>query len=176
MGDLMIIGLIGYAASGKDTLAKGLLAHGWCRVAFADQLKADVHALGDRIGVDLASLPKDTIRPLYVAFGEAVRAAKPRHWIMRAMDRIEQAMRAGCSVVVTDVRYPNEADYIHSRGGKLVRVVRDGVGPANLTEEASIMVILGCYPEVVELDNSGSIAAGQRELIRVAIEDGGMSQ
>jgi hypothetical protein len=33
--------------------------------------------------------------------------------------------------VITDARFPNEAAAVTGRGGKLVRITRSGVGPAN---------------------------------------------
>ena len=34
-------------------------------------------------------------------------------------------------VVITDVRMPNEADAIKAAGGRVIRIMRPGVGPAN---------------------------------------------
>lgn len=52
-------------------------------------------------------------------------------WVAIAERKIRAAIHEGKSVVVTDVRFPNEAALIHSLGGRVYRVVRPGVGPRN---------------------------------------------
>lgn len=47
-----------------------------------------------------------------------------RLWTTCARRRIERSLRAGISVVVTDVRFQNEADVIKDMGGELWRVER----------------------------------------------------
>jgi hypothetical protein len=48
-------------------------------------------------------------------------------WVDYALNSVVD----GTKVVIADVRYPNEADAIKALGGKVYRVERDGVGPAN---------------------------------------------
>jgi hypothetical protein len=45
-------------------------------------------------------------------------------WVYHIMERIE---KADGLCVVDDVRFPNEAEYIKSRGGKIWRLHRDGI-------------------------------------------------
>jgi hypothetical protein len=52
----------------------------------------------------------------------AMRTYDPQHWI----DHARSAMR-GRPCVFTDVRFQNEADFIRSEGGIIVRVVREGL-------------------------------------------------
>jgi len=47
-------------------------------------------------------------------------------WVDTAFARVDND-----KVVVTDVRFPNEADGIRQRGGEVVRIERPGVGPRN---------------------------------------------
>ena len=56
-------------------------------------------------------------------------------------------------IVYTDVRYPNEADFIRSKGGLIIKVVRPGVQPANnhVTEKNVDLI-----QEDVLLHNDGS--------------------
>ena len=56
-------------------------------------------------------------------------------WVNAAIDSIED----GSKVVVSDVRYPNEADAIKKLGGQVWRVVRPGFGPANDHESEHAM-------------------------------------
>lgn len=48
-------------------------------------------------------------------------------WVDATLAKCEE----GKNYVFTDARFPNEATAITSRGGKVVRVERPGVGPAN---------------------------------------------
>lgn len=47
-------------------------------------------------------------------------------WVDTAFARAQ-----GDKIVVTDVRFPNEAEGIRTRGGRVVRVERPGTGPRN---------------------------------------------
>jgi hypothetical protein len=48
-------------------------------------------------------------------------------WVKAAINAIPE----GANVVFSDVRYPNEANAVRALGGKVWRVYRDGIGPAN---------------------------------------------
>lgn len=50
------------------------------------------------------------------------KASNSAYWIDLLDDDASKAVEAGDSVVVTDVRFPDEADYVRSRGGVLVRI------------------------------------------------------
>lgn len=137
-----LIGLTGYAGSGKDTVARMLAEdHGFARYAFADPLRAvllDVNPwisgnarLADLVrwhGWDRAKREYHEVRRLMQAHGEAVRQHVGANvWI----NALERRMGAEPRVVVSDVRYPNEAAWIRQRGGRVIRIVRPGVGPVN---------------------------------------------
>jgi hypothetical protein len=66
------------------------------------------------------------------------------------LDRIPD----GSKVVFSDVRYPNEADAVRGFGGKIYRIDRLGVGPAN--EHAS-ETALNDYDFDGRIDNSWSV-------------------
>lgn len=52
-------------------------------------------------------------------------------WVNLAKRSILQNVHDGCRTVITDVRFPEEADMIHSMGGIVIKVVRPGVGSLN---------------------------------------------
>lgn len=52
-------------------------------------------------------------------------------WVDATIGRIERDGNADADIVFTDTRFPNEAEAVRSRGGYVVRIDRDGVGPAN---------------------------------------------
>lgn len=169
----MIVGITGYARSGKDTLAKSLrLRHGFRRIAFADKLKElalgtdpiiywdelcdiPVHlsTLVAGLGWDRAKEHPEVRQYLQrlgdgcrIVFGEDV-------WIRATLPKLHALQDAGHHIVYTDVRYPNEADFIRSKGGLIIKVVRPGVQPANnhVTEKNVDLI-----QEDILLHNNGS--------------------
>jgi hypothetical protein len=71
-------------------------------------------------------------------------------WVDYALNSIPDGGKA----VIADVRYPNEANAIRALGGKVFRVERDGVGPAN--SHASENALDG-YEFDGELQNNESV-------------------
>lgn len=150
---MRIVGLCGYARSGKDTAALGLVSRGWKRAAFADALKKDVFESLSRsysaehpwaVAPELPSERwlkdperKEAMRPLLVEYGRAMRKISPAHWIAR----LEKTLDPYGAYVVTDVRYFNEVKWVYDHGGVVFLVDRPGVGPANDEEELSLAEI-----------------------------------
>lgn len=148
----MLIGVTGYAQHGKDTTGSFLEEHyGGQKVAFADQLRSlamyvdpwvrpydprfqspkDVSALRysellDAVGYENAKRFPE-VRQFLVDLGIGVRMYLGEDAWVKALElRIMPAVVAGANVVVTDVRFPNEAEFIREYG-KLLRVERPGV-------------------------------------------------
>jgi hypothetical protein len=154
----VIIGLSGYARSGKDTAAAGMDMWGFKRVAFADKLRDFLYLLNpvvkpryDRAFAPL--VPDWRVQQVIdrfgwhgykeTAYGPEIRELLQRLgtecgrelisdtvWIDAALNNVELDDHYK-SVVVTDVRFPNEAQAIKDRGGYVFRIERKGVGPAN---------------------------------------------
>jgi len=123
MRKLPLLGLTGFAKAGKDTFADALVQDGWTRVAFADPLKAIAKDIGWNGEKD------DYGRVLLQNLGVAVRDhLRPEAWVTSGEDAIEAA---NGPVVVTDVRFLNEIEMVHRRGGKIIRIDRPGVQAAN---------------------------------------------
>lgn len=142
----MIIGLCGYARSGKDALAE--LLHdewGFQRYAFADILKeaaleANPYVSAGRGYVRLADLVNGIgwegakthsldARLFLQRLGTGMRRTLGEHvWLDEVIHRI--AEDGPENAVITDVRFPNEAKWVKDHG-HLVRVSRPGVGPVN---------------------------------------------
>ena len=122
MADLLnprLIGLAGYAGSGKDTAADVLVGLGYQRRAFAGALKD----LATRIGWD--GQKDDAGRKLLQELGVGARDILGADvWVNALMATLE-----GPSVIC-DVRFPNEVAAIADHGGITLRIVRPGVGPA----------------------------------------------
>lgn len=130
---------MGYAGSGKDTVARAMkLRYQYERVAFADKLKdltrrlyPDVDDLVGQIGWDQAKKRK-SVRELLQYVGATMRETiDPAVWMHAAAKTINEHVQEGRNVVITDVRYPNEAEMVRLYGGKIVRIERPGTGPVN---------------------------------------------
>lgn len=143
----MIVGLSGYARSGKDTVAELLcLNYAFKRIAFADPMRNAMHRLNpivkgsitgeelrlaeyvDHFGwEDAKALPE--IRRLLQVFGTEVGREMfgQNFWIDQAFKQSEEYSR----VVIADVRFPNEADAIKQRGGIVWRINRHGLNAVN---------------------------------------------
>ena len=78
-----IVGLCGYAKSGKDTAAEVLVRRGWARYAFADELKADLERAIGKPLVGMCPEEKEHWRPLMVEYGRVRRAQNVDYWVAR---------------------------------------------------------------------------------------------
>lgn len=139
--DRPLVGLVGPAGSGKDTLAGFLVAdHGFRRLAFADAIKAFTAAIDPAFriaaacfegGVDAAKRHVPGIRERLIEVGRAARMHITGSVWVDAVDDALESLPASVSVVVSDVRQPNEAEWLFDRGGILVAVHRPGLRPEN---------------------------------------------
>lgn len=140
---MQVIGFCGYAGSGKDEAAKALVELGWERIAFADPIREIALAIDPIVsmkGFRLATLVRrhgwtkakelGEVRRLLQRIGtEAGRNILGEFfWSEIGHNR---AIDCGKNVVFTDVRFHNEVEMIRELGGKIIRIVRPGVGPAN---------------------------------------------
>jgi hypothetical protein len=142
-----LVGLCGFSRSGKDAIARSL---GWHRAAFADALKEDLSLIVGLLGLNIEA-DKDRVRELLVSYGRLARSCKPSFWI----DRL--AVTAGAPrVVVSDVRYENEAAFIQGKGGVVFYVSRPGNVAANDEEAVSCLDVMW-MEGVVEVRNDGTI-------------------
>lgn len=117
----MIIGLSGYARSGKDEAGRILVERwGFERRGFADLVKVLAADLGWNGEKDA------TGREFLQLLGEACRNRLGADvWIRACLADPPP------NLVITDVRYPNEHAAIKALGGVIWRITRPGVGPAN---------------------------------------------
>lgn len=137
-----LVGLVGYAQSGKDTFAKYL---GYQRIAFADTLKdlaidsgprfsydtGEEYTLGEIVaqsGWEFAKAEVHGVREFLQDLGIAVREhIGPDTWVNAAFRRWDPSV----PTVFTDVRFPNEIAAIRERGGIIIRIDRVGNEPVN---------------------------------------------
>jgi hypothetical protein len=146
---MRIIGACGFAQSGKDSLAKLLVEkEGYERRAFADLMKEMLFIINPyvRYANDYGATQFLPVRDLVKTLGweDAKKYSNVREllqrlgteagrdvlgenvWVNAVFDNF-----SGEKLVISDVRFPNEAEEIRRRGGAIVRIVREGFGPIN---------------------------------------------
>lgn len=142
-----LIGLTGYASSGKDTVADIIVQdYGYVKMAFADPLREMLLTLNPMVS-STASLQRivrehgwngakkrfPEVRRLMQVFGTDVvrNRIQEDFWVKTLGQRIQDHLL----VVVSDVRFPDEAELILRQGGVMFRVERSGVEKLNHISE-----------------------------------------
>lgn len=167
-----IVGLTGYASSGKDTCGQILVEHhGFIADSFARDIKQFAYdvdplvelgdgqvvryaRLVDTVGVDAAKQHPDVRRLLQRIGTEGGRKnIHPDVWIDKTMGRVTSQAQP---VVITDARFPDEIAVLRQAGGLLLRVDRPGFEPVN-----------------THVSDTGVLAL---EVDRVIINDGDLDQ
>jgi hypothetical protein len=134
----LLIGLSGKAGSGKSTVGDYLAgAHGYVQFSFAGALK-DVLQTAFHFTAEQMVYGKETVDPrcgksprwCLQYFGTAFRAIWPEIWIWNLRWEILGflAENGQHPIVVTDVRFRDEAAALKAMGAVLVRIERPGAG------------------------------------------------
>lgn len=134
-GQPPLIGLVGPAGSGKDTIAEHLVEHhGFVRVAFADRLR-EFAARIDPVfaalcaahgGYETAKRAHPYIRNRMGEVGNAAREILHADTWVDIVEETIGELTDDAPVVVTDVRFLNESEWIEDNGGTVVSVQRPG--------------------------------------------------
>jgi len=142
----VIIGLTGYASSGKDSIAHVLInKYGFERVAFADPIRDllyelnpkvdfevdggswDIRYLVDNYGWDEAKQSLEVRRLLQTLGVGARNTIDEEIWVIKAL----RTMSGNGNYVVTDVRFENEIIALRNLRAQIWRVERPGVTAVN---------------------------------------------
>lgn len=126
-----IVAISGKQQSGKDTLGQMLRERipGAIRLAFADALKAEL-ATACGVSVEAIEANKEWYRGGMQWWGEWRRWQDPEYWIQRLVASAGRPENRGAPLlVVTDLRYMNEYDWVTARGGYRVRIHRTANHP-----------------------------------------------
>jgi ABC-type dipeptide/oligopeptide/nickel transport system ATPase component len=130
-----LIALYGKAGSGKTTAANYLTEyHRFDRVAFADPIKAMLRTMLEYAGCDidindrdvkekpcpelLGKSPRYALQTLGTEFGR--ECIGQDIWVSIAESEIQKAFEEGDSIVIDDLRFPNEAEMVKRLGGKVI--------------------------------------------------------
>lgn len=150
----MIIGLSGKMGTGKSTLANYIQnsMHKSAVVKIAGLLYELQDMIYEKLEMVVAG-EKD--RPLLIALGMRFREMDENFWTSKAMNKAKELSQQGYTVIIDDIRFPNEAKAVEDAGGLLVRIEGLQRGP-NLTVEAMTSVTetaLDVYPFEYRISN-----------------------
>lgn len=162
MAQINLIGIAGPARSGKDTVANFIIAaQGGYRYSFADPIRAMLRQIGvdmddpywrdrkEQVIPALGVSPRRLMQTLGTEWGrEQINADL---WLILAQQRL---LSNGPGMVISDVRFENEATWIRSLGGRIIHVHRPDV--AKIEEHISEGGIES-QPTDVKLFNNGTL-------------------
>ena len=153
---LIIIGLAGHAGAGKDTAARYLVSrYGFVQSSFAAPIHdmaavmleqvgySDAHlrhrVFKERVIPELGFSPRALMQTLGTEVG---RLLNREVWVRHLETRLgltAQGAPVHDRIVISDVRFCNEAYWVRARGGKVVRLTRpqaQGQARAHVSETA----------------------------------------
>lgn len=170
-----LIGIAGRARSGKDTVANFIIAAiGGYRYNFADPIRAMLAPLGvdmndpywqarkEDVIPALGVSPRRMMQTLGTEWGRNL--INPDLWLVMAHQRL---LRNGPGMVISDVRFENEAAWIRKHGGRIIHVIRP---EAKAVEAHASEDGIEMQDTDARLFNSGTLEELQlsvRELLRV---------
>jgi len=154
---MALFGIVGEKGAGKDASVEHLQTDRVLRYAFASPIKAGARALlglttlqtDDPVAKEVVDPRFDkTPRQLLQWLGtDCIRnQIDPDHWVNRFREWHDEmrALHPRRTIVVTDVRFVNEADAIRALGGSLIRIERPRASPtdAHVSERESSQIVV----------------------------------
>lgn len=141
-----IIGLTGFAGTGKDTVRAILEEHGFNGLAFADPIRAMLREMLSSNGIsdkwmDERNLKEQEIPELGMSYRHLAqtlgtewgRSLKPDFWMNLAgaymADVVEQAETYPVNFVLSDIRFVNESAWVRAKGGVIWHIQRSAAAP-----------------------------------------------
>lgn len=173
-----LIGLTGYAGTGKDTVRAILDEHGYHGLSFAEPLRAMLRTLLDSACVRSGwmydrALKEQVIPELGVSYRHLAQTlgtewgrnlVKPDLWLRLIGNQMSYLTCAGellhpeqpARFVISDVRFIDEAAWVRKRGGVIWRIDRPGVAPVRSHQSEQEMDTI--TPDL-RINNAGDINA-----------------
>jgi hypothetical protein len=160
-----LIGLIGCAGAGKTTVARIIEKdYGFSRIRFAGGIKSMLRALLFEAGIDPVRIHEMIDGSLKETSCDELSGKSPRYcmqtlgtewgrefisqnfWVDLTMHAVDNLLSVSESVVIDDVRFPNEVRAIKDAGGKIFRVMRDqdAIPEAGHKSEGQILEFDAC--------------------------------
>ncbi len=180
-----IIGLIGAAGAGKDTVAGFLATHGYIQVSFADTLKR-------YIGMEIFGLTKEQVfgskesketidkkygrtpREILQLAGVSMRDIYPDVWVDLALRQMRSygSYSDDMYFVVSDVRFLNEVEALRRHGAEIWRINKEGSGATGEMGNHRSETELAGYDSADEvINNCGSLEMLGKK-VEGLVEDG----
>ena len=169
-----MIGIVGLARSGKDTIAKHLWTrYEFIRIALADPLKLAAQQAFGLTQAQLGDELKDVVIPywgiaprqMYQQVGDSFKEKFGEDFWVKRWRLSYNVFRNTDHVVVPDVRFDNEVNEIRSLNGVLIRVVRgSGLEGAAGQHKSEAGITL---PVNYTIDNGGSVSDLHSEVDRI---------
>ena len=192
--DPIVIGLAGHAGAGKDSAAAYLVQrYGFVHAAFADPIRSMALLLLEEAGIDHRWLTDRAYKELRIpGLGVSARALMQtigtevgRHLHPSIWTR-HMAMRLGLAgaglpntypvhdrIVISDVRFGNEVDWVHLVGGKVIRLHRNQAAAVRAHASEAELLTLAAD---VDLHNHGEHFAGLHGLLDGAMAEWGVEE
>jgi hypothetical protein len=192
---MKMIGIYGEMESGKDTVGSILVRdHHYYRVSIGDHIRREIlechqEQLGPMVpltvlrtlkgiknsaGMRAAVHAKPTtpeIREALQWFGQHEFDRYPQHWLAQVRRELAQTKRT--KVVFTDVRRPNEYDFVSGQGGEMWMTVK----ATELKQETIHKHITECglrnYSFKQYISNNGSVPDLER-LVKMIVREYGL--
>lgn len=131
----MIIALTGKAGSGKSTIADYLVSnHKFHKYSFAKKVKLTAQIIYDLSPEQLYGIKKEVVDDRYGVTPrfilqrlgtEVARVIHPNTWICSLNNDIFPLINNNVDIVIDDLRFENEAKYIKSLQGYILKVDRN---------------------------------------------------
>ena len=167
MSKTFLIGLTGYAGTGKDTVRDILQGEGFAGFAFADPIRAMLRELLTSNGIsecymDERALKESPIEQLGVSYRHMAqtlgtewgRRLADDFWLRIARAYLDDMQAQGeTHFCESDVRFVNEAQWVREQGGVIWRIERPQALPVRThVSEAELYL----FKADKTIDNSGS--------------------
>jgi hypothetical protein len=168
-----LVGLIGVAGAGKSTVANIVERdYGFSKIRFAGGIKSMLRALLHEAGVERGRIQEMIDGSLKEVACDELAGRSPRYclqtlgtewgrefvsqnfWVDLTMHSVDNLLAVSKSVVIDDVRFPNEVKAVKDSGGRIFRVMRDhnSIPEAGHKSEGQILEFDAC------ILNTGSLS------------------
>lgn len=176
----MLIGLIGNISSGKSTCAKVFQDHGFEEKTFATPLKDAIKALFGFSDEQLYGSEKEVSDPRWFnitprqvmqfvgtdLLREQMSKLIPELGNNIFMHKLKLDIReSDKNIIVSDIRFQNERDFIKSMGGIIIKIERSGLGVQSHSSEQ-----LDDLQYDYKIENNGSLESYLKECEQFAIK------
>jgi dephospho-CoA kinase len=163
-----VIGISGRARSGKDTVASFMVPFGGYQYGFADPIRQMLLPLGidmrsdywqsrkEEVIAALGVSPRRMMQTLGTEWGRQL--INKDLWLILAQ---QELLRLGPGMVVSDVRFENEAEWVRRMGGRIIHLDRP---QAKSVESHASEAGVKREPGDIVIHNTGSLAELQQKV------------